>query len=418
MRPITAHRGQAIHTGARFSPDAKALYYLTNRDAEFTYVERFDLASGQKRVIDKPAWDVMYHSFSRDGRYRILSINEDARTKISVYEATDGTPVRMPVLPDGDITSAGFSPSGKLLRFQFSGDRTPPDLFVLDLSTGQHRRLTNNLSSEIRAGDLVEANVVRYRSFDGIEIPSILLKPHQATPANKAPALVWVHGGPGGQSRKGYSAVQQYLANHGYVILAVNNRGSTGYGKSFYIADDRKHGREPLWDCIEAKKYLASLDYVDPDKIGILGGSYGGYMALAALTLKPEEFAVGVDLFGISNWVRTLESVPPYWEGYREALYAEIGHPEKDRDMLLTISPLFHADRIVRPLMVLQGANDRRVIKQESDDIVAAVRKNKGTVEYIVFDDEGHGFAKKANQIKGYGAVLTFLNKYLRGDSR
>ena len=142
------------------------------------------------------------------------------------------------------------------------------------------------------------------------------------------PAVVLVHGGPGGQARMPYSPYRQYLVNHGYAILDVNNRGSSGYGKTFFTADDRKHGREPLWDCVEAKKFLDSLGYVEAKQIGIMGGSYGGYMVLAALTFKPEEFAVGVDLFGVSNWVRTLQSIPPYWEAQRKSLYAEIGNPE------------------------------------------------------------------------------------------
>lgn len=224
-----------------------------------------------------------------------------------------------------------------------------------------------------------------------------------------------MHGGPGGQTRTGYSAVMQYLANHGYVILGVNNRGSSGYGKTFFAADDGKHGREPLWDCIEAKKYLASLGYVDESKIGIIGGSYGGYMVLAALAFKPEEFAVGVDIFGVSNWVRTLQSIPPYWESFRKALYKEIGDPATDLENLRATSPLFHADKIRRPLIVLQGKNDPRVIKPESDEIVEAVRKNNGVVEYIVFDDEGHGFTKKANEIRAYKAILDFLDKHLKG---
>jgi dipeptidyl aminopeptidase/acylaminoacyl peptidase len=226
--------------------------------------------------------------------------------------------------------------------------------------------------------------------------------------------MLFIHGGPGGQTRKGYSALIQYLVNHGYVILAVNNRGSSGYGKAFFKADDKKHGHEPLWDCVESKKYLATLPYVDASRIGILGGSYGGYMVLAALTLKPTEFAVGVDLFGISNWVRTLESIPPYWESQRKALYEEIGDPVKDKDMLLEISPLFHSDAIVKPLMVLQGANDPRVLKQESDDIVNAIKKKGGVVEYIVFDNEGHGFTKKEDQLRGYKAILDFLDQYLQ----
>jgi dipeptidyl aminopeptidase/acylaminoacyl peptidase len=201
--------------------------------------------------------------------------------------------------------------------------------------------------------------------------------------------------------------------NHGYAVLGINNRGSSGYGKTFYVADDQKHGREPLWDCVEGKKYLASLPYVDPSRIGIIGGSYGGYMVLAALAFQPEVFAAGVDIFGVSNWLRTLESMPVYWEPFRVALYKEMGDPVKDKEMLRAISPLFHAEKIRKPLMVLQGANDPRVIKVESDDIVAAVKKNGVPVEYVVFPDEGHGFAKKKNQIEGYSAVLKFLDQHL-----
>jgi dipeptidyl aminopeptidase/acylaminoacyl peptidase len=171
-----------------------------------------------------------------------------------------------------------------------------------------------------------------------------------------------------------------------------------------------------LQDCIEGKKYLQSLDYVDADRIGIMGGSYGGYMVLAALAFQPEEFKVGVDIFGVSNWLRTLESIPPYWESFREALYQEIGNPETQREMLIAISPVFHADKITKPLMVLQGKNDPRVLLAESDDIVAAVRKSDVPVEYVVFDDEGHGFSKKKNQIEGYGRILVFLDTYLKAD--
>ncbi|HEY7510811.1 MAG TPA: prolyl oligopeptidase family serine peptidase, partial [Vicinamibacteria bacterium] len=277
------------------------------------------------------------------------------------------------------------------------------------------RRLTDTLNREIDPGDLVDAEIVRFKSFDGSEIPNVLYRPHQATPQAKAPALVWVHGGPGGQTRKGYSALIQYLVNHGYVVLGINNRGSSGYGKTFYTADDQKHGKEPLWDCLAGKDYLASLPYVDGKRIGIIGGSYGGYMVLAALAFKPEAFAVGVDIFGVSNWVRTLESIPKWWEAQKEALYREIGDPVKDLAMLREISPVFHADKIKRPLIVLQGANDPRVIKPESDDIVAAVKKSGVPVEYIVFPDEGHGFTKKKNQIEGYRAIREFLDTHLKG---
>src|SRR5262245_7317944 len=208
------------------------------------------------------------------------------------------------------------------------GDRSPSNLFYVNYGKRGSTRLTKALSPEIDAGDLVDAEVVRFRSFDGLSIPSLFFRPKQATRDNKAPALVWVHGGPGGQTRHGYSPLIQYLVNHGYAVLGVNNRGSSGYGKTFYVADDKKHGKEPLWDCVEAKKYLAGLPFVDPTRIGIIGGSYGGYMVLAALAYKPEEFGVGVDLFGVSNWMRTLESVPPWWESFRKSLYEEIGDPK------------------------------------------------------------------------------------------
>jgi dipeptidyl aminopeptidase/acylaminoacyl peptidase len=291
----------------------------------------------------------------------------------------------------------------------------PNDLYVLEFGKAEPTRLTTSLSAKIDPADLVDSQVVRFKARDGMEIPNILWKPHQATAQNKAPALLLVHGGPGGQTTRAYNYAAQFLANNGYVILGINNRGSSGYGKTFFAADDGKHGREPLWDCVDGKKYLQTLDYVDPDRIGIMGGSYGGYMTLAALAFQPEEFKVGVDIFGVSNWVRTLESIPPYWESFREALYQEIGNPETQLDFLKETSPLFHADKINKPLIVLQGKNDPRVILPESDDIVAAVKKNNVPVEYVVFDDEGHGFTKKKNQIEGYGAVLKFLDTHLKG---
>jgi dipeptidyl aminopeptidase/acylaminoacyl peptidase len=332
-----------------------------------------------------------------------------------VDDTKTGKPVPLPKLPDGDITGVNISDSERLMAFYLNGDRSPSNLYVYDFATKKVTRLTDSLNPEIDPGDLVTSEVVRYKSFDGMEVPNILYRPHGADAAHKAPAVLLIHGGPGGQTRTGYSALVQYLVNHGYVVLGVNNRGSSGYGKTFYAADDGKHGREPLWDCVEAKRFLQKQPYVDPQRIGIMGGSYGGYMVLAALAFKPEEFAVGVDLFGVSNWVRTLQSIPPYWESFRKSLYKEVGDPSTQLEFLRETSPLFHADKITRPLIVLQGANDPRVIKPESDEIVENIRKRNGVVEYVVFDNEGHGFTKKANEVRAYKAILDFLDKYLKG---
>ena len=301
-----------------------------------------------------------------------------------------------------------------MMAFNASTSRTPPDLYIYDFSAEAPRRLTRSLSPEIDVLDLVEAEVVRFASHDGLEIPGLLYKPHAASADNKVPALVWVHGGPGGQSRIEYNALLQTLVNHGYAVYAINNRGSSGYGKRFFTADDRKHGQADLDDCVASKSMLINTGYIDPQRIGIIGGSYGGYLALAAMSFRPDEFAVGVDIFGISNWIRTLENMPPWWESLREALYAEIGHPQKDREYLESISPLFHAKSIVRPLMVLQGANDPRVGKSESEDIVAAARANGAPVEYLMFENEGHSFRKKENRLAAYRSIVGFLDTYLK----
>lgn len=412
---VSEHEGEANFAGEDFSPDSKWLYYTANDAGEFAELRRLELGTWKHEPVQKADWDIAYSYFSHNGKYRVAAINQDGSTAIQVIDVASGRPIALPTLPAGEIRGVSIARSEERMAFYLNGDRQPNDLYVLEFG-GEPKQLTRSLNPAIDPADLVDSRVVRFDSFDGMSIPNILWKPHQATATAKAPALVWVHGGPGGQTTRAHSAVIQFLANHGYVVLGINNRGSSGYGKTFFAADDGKHGREPLWDTVAAKKYLQSLDYVDPERIGIIGGSYGGYMTVAALAFQPDEFKVGVNIFGVTNWLRTLESIPPYWESFRLALYKEVGNPETQRDFLIETSPLFHADKISKPLMVLQGANDPRVIKPESDDIVAAVRKNGIPVEYVVFEDEGHGFTKKKNQIEGYGRILGFLDTHLKGE--
>jgi len=413
---VSQHEGQAAFNAQDFSPDGQWLYYTANDQGEFAQLRRVKLGSWEHEPVRSADWDIVAAYFSKGGKYLAVATNVDGSTGVKLYDAATGDEQPLPALPAGEIRGLRIADSEKRLAFYLNGDRQPNDLYVLELG-GEAKQLTTSLNPAIDAADLVDSSVVRFKSFDGMEIPNILWKPHQATADAKAPALVWVHGGPGGQTTRSHSATIQYLANHGYVVLGINNRGSSGYGKTFFAADDGKHGREPLWDTVEAKKYLQSLDYVDDDRIGIIGGSYGGYMTLAALAFQPGEFKVGVNIFGVSNWLRTLESIPPYWESFRLALYQEIGNPETQRDFLIETSPLFHADKINVPLMVLQGANDPRVIQAESDEIVAAVRKTGVPVEYVLFADEGHGFSKKKNQIEGWGKILAFLDQYLGADA-
>ena len=412
---LSPHKTDAQYQPATFDPESKHLYYTTNDGSEFMRLRRYALADGRHEDVEKADWDISGVSFSKTGKYRVLAINEDGRAAIRITETATGKPIELPYVPSGAIAGVTIGDSESTIAFYVNGDRSPNDLYFMKRGVEKPVKLTSSLNPEIDPSDLVDTQVVRFKARDGMTIPNILWKPHQATAADKAPAIVWVHGGPGGQTTRGYSAVIQYLVNNGYVVLGINNRGSSGYGQTFFSADDQKHGREPLWDCVDAKKYLASLPYVDANRVGIVGGSYGGYMVLAALAYQPDVFDAGVDLFGVSNWVRTLESIPAWWEAQRTALYAEIGDPVKQKQMLHDISPVFFGDRIRKPIMVLQGANDPRVLKAESDDVVAAVKKNGVPVEYVVFSDEGHGFTKKKNQIDGYSAMLKFLDKYLKG---
>ncbi|HAD11070.1 MAG TPA: S9 family peptidase [Saprospirales bacterium] len=418
LKEVSNPAEPGLYSTYGFSADGKTFFYTTDVGKEFAYLVQYDLATGERKTAYETNWDVMYAYQSENGKYQVIGINEDGKNKVVIRDAA-GKEVAFPAIPDGDITAVNISPSENKMRLSVGTSKSPNDLYVYEFATKSLKRLTNNASAEINPDDLATAEVVRYKSFDGLDIPAIYYKPLNASASNKVPALVWVHGGPGGQSRVGYSSFIQYLVNHGYAVLMVNNRGSSGYGKSFFKMDDQNHGEKDLQDCIYGKKYLQSMDYIDKDRIGIIGGSYGGYMTMAAMTFTPDEFKVGVNIFGVTNWLRTLKSIPPYWESFRKALYAELGDPNTaDSVRLHRISPLFHAKSVKNPIMVLQGANDPRVLQIESDEIVAAVKQNNIPVEYLVFPDEGHGFVKKENEMKGYSGVLTFLDQHLKAPEK
>ena len=416
MTEVSDPNVPGVYQSSGFSKDNETFLYITDAGKEFQYLVQYDLATGGRKTAFETSWDVMYSYDSENEKYRVIGINADGKNVLKIINRQTGQEVGFPEIPDGDVVAVAISKSEKLMRLTVGTSKAPGNLYVYNFDTRELKRITNTLNTEINPGDLVAAQVVRFPSFDSLEIPAIYYRPLTASPDNPVPALVWVHGGPGGQTRVGYSALIQFLVNHGYGILAVNNRGSSGYGKTFFKMDDRNHGDRDLRDCVAGKKYLQTLDGIDKDRIGIIGGSYGGFMTMAAMAFHPDEFRVGVDLFGVTNWVRTLRSVPPYWESFRKALYAEMGDPfSSDSVRLHDISPLFHASQIKNPVMVLQGVNDPRVLKVESDEMVDAMKKNNVPVEYVVFPDEGHGFRKKENEISGDGKILAFLDKYLKG---
>ncbi len=412
-RLITEHEGNVAYNVHGFTPDGRSLVYDTNESSEFGQAWTYDLASGAKRPMIQADWEVMFVMYSPSGRYRVHSVNEDASTRITIMDTRSNRPVTLRGVPEGDLGQVRFNRDESLVAFTVASDTSPSDVFVADLSTGQARRLTRALNPAIDEAQLVEGSVARFRSFDGVEIPGILYRPREASASNPVPAIVLVHGGPGGQSRRGYSAQIQHLVNNGYAVYAINNRGSSGYGKTFFHMDDRNHGDADLKDVVAARHWLAGTDWIS-DRIAVMGGSYGGFMTAAALAFHPEVFDVGVNIFGVTNWVRTLQSIPAWWGAQRIALFDEMGDPETDGERHRAISPLFHAANIRRPMLVVQGANDPRVLPIESEELVAAVRANNVPVEYVVFPDEGHGFLRKANRISASEAYLRFLDQHLR----
>jgi dipeptidyl aminopeptidase/acylaminoacyl peptidase len=415
---ITGHEGNIAYSTYTFTPDSEALVYATNEHGEWNQAWRYEIETGEQSPLIEADWDVMYVAYSNSGRYRVSAINADGFTEVTVLDQDTGGELLLPSsVPAGDLASVRFSPSERQIAFLVTSSTAPANVHWVDLNSGEHRQLTEALNPELDPEELVEAEIVRFESFDGLTIPGIMYRPHEASADNPVPALVMVHGGPGGQSRAGYSAMVQHLVDHGYAVYAANNRGSSGYGKTFFHMDDRRHGEEDLQDIVAAGEYLRAQDWVQDDAVGVIGGSYGGYITAAALAFHPEAFDAGINIFGVTNWVRTLESIPPWWEAFREALYDEMGDPATDAERHRAISPLFHADNIVKPLLVVQGANDPRVLQVESDEIVEAVRANGVPVEYIVFEDEGHGFLKRENRIEASNAYVDFLDTHLRGEA-
>ena len=390
------------------------LYYVTNDGSEFSALRRYALADGRREDVHKSEWDVTFTSLSKRGRYRAIGVNTDGRPRLSIVDTSTGAAVPMPAIPNAGVASVRFAPSETKAALYVNGDRSPNNLYVLDLKTSKLTRLTESLSPQVDPEDMVDVQTVRFKARDGLTIPNYLLE----TPSGRCHPQ-----GTGARARARrprradgarLQRLNQYLANHGYVVLGINNRGSSGYGKTFFAADDKKHGREPLWDCVDAKKYLQALDYVDPDRIGIIGGSYGGYMVLAALAFQPKEFDVGVDLFGVANWIRTLESIPAWWEAQRKALYAEMGDPVADRRDAR--GGLAAAARRPDP-QAADGAAGRERSARAEGGIGRDRRRReeeRRAGRYKIFPDEGHGFTKKKNQIDGYSAVLNFLDKYLK----
>lgn len=405
----------------RFHKDGQHVYMVTNKgDVNLTRLVLFDPATGGEELVESdPQGRVDFEEalFSERTDELIATSYTDDKERIYWKDkafAADYDLLRKR-LPGKEVHFRSGTRDERLFLVSAASDTEPGESYLFD-RTSKKLTLQYRVFDKIPRQHLAEMKPIRYKSSDGLEIPAYLTLP-KGVAAKNLPLVVFPHGGPWGRDEWGYSPLTQFFANRGYAVLQPNFRASTGYGKKFLDAGNHEWGQKMQDDLTWGVKYLVAEGIADPKRVGILGGSYGGYATLAGVAFTPDVYAAGVCLFGPSNLITLLQSIPPYWESIRKLFTERMGDPAtpEGRAQLERQSPLNSAGKIKAPLLVAQGANDPRVNKAESDQIVVALRERGFPVEYIVAPDEGHGFARPVNNLATYAAAEKFLSKHLGG---
>lgn len=412
VRHLTPHTGDVRYAEPAYDAEGRGLYCLSDFGREFAGVVHLDLESLALTPVEQPEAEVDHLVVSRDGRRLAWAVNLDGAHALTCLDLRTGRrwePADLPlgVISPQDDAPPVFSPEADSLAFAFSTPRRTLDVWIWEVETGSLRTVTRSSRAGVPECSFVDPELIRYPTFDGRQIPAWYFRSRHA---GRRPVVVQVHGGPEGQTQPMFFPILQYLLQCGYSVLSPNVRGSIGYGKTYAHLDDVGKRMDSVADLAYAVEWLHGRPEVDPDRIAIYGGSYGGFMALAALTKYPDLWAAGVDIAGITNFVTFLENTGPYRRSSREAEYGSL---DRDRDLLVRISPIHHVDRIRAPLMVIHGANDPRVPLNEAEQIVAAVRGRGVPVEFIVYADEGHGLVRLANKLDAYPKIAAFLDRHL-----
>ena len=404
---LTPHEGEVRHLPGAITDDA--LYLTSDAEGGFLRAYRVDLATGEWRVIDDGDWDV--EALAVRGRTGALGRNVDGMSRLELFDPATLVRSGEVDVPTGVIRDLAIAPDGQTLSWTLSGPRHNDDVWVSDDRGQRPRRLTRSSTAGLSPESFAEPDLVRVTSFDGLEVPAWVYRPGDRVDDARGPVpvVVSVHGGPEAQARPSFNAVQQYLVARGYAVVVPNVRGSTGYGRHYESLDDRRRRMDAVADLAAVGRWAGSQQDLDAGRIALMGGSYGGFMVLAAMSSYPELWAAGVDIVGIANFVTFLERTGAYRRALREREYGTL---EEDRDFLAAISPIAHVDRIIAPLLVIHGANDPRVPLAEAEQVVARLRELGRVVESIVFDDEGHGISKLANRRVAFGAAAQFLDRH------
>lgn len=411
-RLLTPHEGEIVFLPGPWAPDSSGFYFLTDMGKEFIGMGYFDLKENSWRWVENPEWDIEYVSGSRNGQYLAWVVNEDGFSKLNIRNQDSGKLLDLPVSPKGIILNPTFSPMGDKLAFLQLTPTHCAEIMVLDLTSCTSLQLTSSMLGGIRENTLIMPRLVRYPTHDGRKVPAWLFKPKRVEAGRRLPVLLSIHGGPEAQERPMYiySGLYQYILSKGIGVLAPNIRGSTGFGKTYQKLIHHDWGGGELRDVEYAVKYLYSLDWVDPERIGIFGASYGGFATLSAITRLPDYWAAAVDIVGPSNLVTLIKTGPPYWRRWDSVL---IGDPDTEADFLLSRSPIQYVNQVKTPLYIIQGAQDPRVPKSESDQFVETLRARGVDVRYDIYDDEGHGFTKRENELKAWRGTATFFETHL-----
>ncbi|MFN2453392.1 MAG: alpha/beta fold hydrolase [Pyrinomonadaceae bacterium] len=427
--PLTPHEGAAQFGSVRFTRDGRALLLATNNNREFYSLARMDLQNKKIEIVDETPHDLAGAAISDDGSWLAYTINRDGFSELYVRKVDASGKLNAkpaPVTLPGKGVAGGleFSKDNRKLAFVFNGARYNSDVWLYDTAARSIAQVTHSSRAGIPQSSFIEPELIRYKSFDGREIPAWYYRPQDTTflkngnkmtgivsGKNNLPVIVSVHGGPEGQEAATFNGSYQYFLQRGYAILAPNVRGSTGYGKTFTHLDDVRKREDSVKDLAAAVEWLKTTGGADPKRIAVMGGSYGGYMTLAAITLYPDLWAAAVEMFGIANFETNLTNTSGYRRKQREREYGTLAG---DLDFLKSISPIYKVDRIRSPLLVFQGRNDPRVPYTEAEQIVKALRDRNAPVEYTLFPDEGHGFVKLPNRIVVYSKVADFLDRYMK----
>jgi dipeptidyl aminopeptidase/acylaminoacyl peptidase len=414
-RLLTPHEGPGEFDGGRFSPDGTTVYLRSNLDRDLTAFARIKLdPAGNPGPIETIAArdDAMLESFelTDDGTTAALLWNVAGRSELDILDLTGEKPIRPILLPADLASDLTFSPSGHLLAFTATGATAPADVWIVDLRFGTVRQATHSPHAGVVLGSLVRPELTRFRAHDGLELTAWVYLPPGTT--GPLPTVMEFHGGPEGQSRPWFDSLYQALLGQGIAVFVPNVRGSSGFGKTFVNLDNGALRYDGIRDIEACLDHAVASGLAASGRIGIMGGSYGGYMTMAGLTTYPDRFAAGANLFGVVNFETFFAQTEPWMAAISTIEY---GDPVTQRDLLRDLSPIHKIDRVTAPTIVLHGANDTNVPVVEAEQVVEALRGRGVPVEYILFPDEGHGFVNEANRIRSDVAIVRWFVQHLIG---